>query len=35
MNTLRLDLHTNNNVLIEAASNKVNPFGGYTGIALL
>ncbi len=29
---LRFDLHTNNNVLIEATSNQVNQFGGYTGM---
>ncbi|WP_439234882.1 tagatose-bisphosphate aldolase subunit GatZ [Lonepinella koalarum] len=29
---LRFDLHTNNKVLIEATSNQVNQFGGYTGM---
>jgi D-tagatose-1,6-bisphosphate aldolase subunit GatZ/KbaZ len=29
---LRFDLHTNNSVLIEATSNQVNQFGGYTGM---
>lgn len=29
---LRLDLHTNRQVLIEATSNQVNQFGGYTGM---
>lgn len=30
--TLRFDLNTNNKVLIEATSNQVNQFGGYTGM---
>lgn len=29
---LRFDLHTDNSVLIEATSNQVNQFGGYTGM---
>ena len=29
---LRFDLHTDNKVLIEATSNQVNQFGGYTGM---
>ncbi|MCP6226214.1 class II D-tagatose-bisphosphate aldolase, non-catalytic subunit, partial [Klebsiella pneumoniae] len=29
---LRFDLSTNNKVLIEATSNQVNQFGGYTGM---
>lgn len=29
---LRFDLHTGNSVLIEATSNQVNQFGGYTGM---
>lgn len=29
---LRFDLDTNNDVLIEATSNQVNQFGGYTGM---
>ncbi|MEX9251636.1 tagatose-bisphosphate aldolase subunit GatZ [Pseudenterobacter timonensis] len=29
---LRFDLHTHNKVLIEATSNQVNQFGGYTGM---
>lgn len=29
---LRFDLNTNNKVLIEATSNQVNQFGGYTGM---
>lgn len=29
---LRFDLHTSNKVLIEATSNQVNQFGGYTGM---
>ncbi|WP_373099798.1 MULTISPECIES: tagatose-bisphosphate aldolase subunit GatZ [Pasteurellaceae] len=32
---LRFDLHSNNKVLIEATSNQVNQFGGYTGMTPL